>query len=399
MTRNKKQLPAGVEDFLPQECYLRRNIETKLRDAFTLAGYDEVSTPAYEYYDVFASGAGSYLQEKMIKFIDTKGAILALRPDVTIPIARMAASKLLDDADTLRLFYFENAYRNEAPAVGRSSEFYQAGIELLGEAGAGADAEVIALAVESLLSAGLSNFKIDIGQVSYFKAMIDAYDFDDEAIDQIRHQIDSKNEYELMMLLDSLEADEALKTKLKAVMGLFGGAEVLDKARALSDSPECLKAVDNLAEVYGLLSDFGLEQYISIDFGMLHDISYYTGIIFRGITDKMGFALITGGRYDNLLNDFGNDTPATGFALEIKRLMIALERQNRLDGFYQTDMVVSCAAGYAGKAFEYVQSERSQGKRVLFSANLSKEALQKLKQEKNAAQALFVDQSFIEKEK
>ena len=391
MTRNKKQLPTGVEDFLPQECYLRRTIETNLRDVFTLSGYEEVSTPAYEYYDVFASGAGSYLQEKMIKFIDSKGAILALRPDVTIPIARMAASKLLGEKKTLRLFYFENAYRNEAPAVGRSSEFYQAGIELLGESGTGADAEVIALAVESLLSSGLSNFKIDIGQVSYFKAMIDAYDFDDEAVDQIRHQIDSKNEYELMTLLDSLNADNALKSRLKAVMGLFGGAEVFDKARALSDNSACLEAVDNLAEVYGLLSDFGLSQYISIDFGMLHDISYYTGIIFRGITDKMGFALITGGRYDNLLSDFGNDTPATGFALEIKRLMIALERQNRLDGFYQTDMVVSCAAGYADKAFKYVQGERQLGKRVLFCANLTKEDLNRLKNETEASQAVFID--------
>ena len=113
LTRSKKQLPRGVADILPQECYLKRQIEQRLRETFDLAGYDEVSTPAYEYYDVFASGAGSYLQEKMIKFFDSSGAILALRPDMTIPIARMAASKLLDDRQPIRLFYLENAYRGE----------------------------------------------------------------------------------------------------------------------------------------------------------------------------------------------------------------------------------------------------------------------------------------------
>jgi len=397
LTRNKKQLPAGVEDLLPQECYLRRNIETALRALFTQSGYDEVSTPVYEYYDVFASGAGSYLQEKMIKFFDSKGAILALRPDLTIPIARMAVSSLIEKSKTQRLFYLENAYRNESPAVGRSSESYQAGIELIGSAGTGADAEVIAIAVESLLAAGLTGFTIDIGQVSFFKGMIDAYDFDDSDIDSIRHYIDTKNEYELTALLDKLEADDILKKNLTALMRLFGGAEVFEKARKLTCSEQCIKAVDNLAEVYDLLSRFGLSDYISIDFGMLHDISYYTGIIFRGYTDKMGFEIITGGRYDHLMADFGKEAPATGFALDVKRLMIALERQGKLSGFYQTDMVVSCDNQYANKAFEYVQSLRQQGKRVVFSSGLSKQNLDQLRAEKNADVAIYIDQAYIER--
>jgi len=131
LTRFKKQLPAGVEDLLPQECYLKRDIESKLRSIFIKSGYDEVSTPSYEYYDAFSSGAGSYLQEKMIKFFDLQGSILALRPDLTIPIARMATSKLMDESDNQRLFYIENSFRIEKPAVGRSSEFSQAGIELI----------------------------------------------------------------------------------------------------------------------------------------------------------------------------------------------------------------------------------------------------------------------------
>jgi len=391
VTRFKKQLPAGVEDLLPQECYLKRNIEAKLRDVFALSGYDEVSTPSYEYYDVFASGAGSYLQEKMIKFIDLKGAILALRPDLTIPIARMATSKLMDQSFVQRLFYLENSFRIEEPTVGRSSEFFQAGIELLGEKGAGGDAEAISIAIECLLSSGLSDFKIDIGQVSFFKALIKNNNFSLDDIDKIRHLIDAKNEFELTKLLYDLGADVLTIEKLTRLMTLFGTDDVFDKARKLSDDKDCIEAIDNLEAVYTLLCQFGLSDYITIDLGMLHDISYYTGIIFRGITEKMGFAILTGGRYDGLLSDFGKDIPATGFALGVKRLMIALERQDKLSGFYTTDMVVSCDTKASQSAYAFVSDLRKSGKRILFCAGISKKDLLALKTQKNAAKAVYIN--------
>jgi ATP phosphoribosyltransferase regulatory subunit len=391
VTRFKKQLPQGVEDLLPQECYLKRKLESKIRDVFANAGYDEVSTPSYEYYDAFATGAGSYLQEKMIKFFDLQGSILTLRPDLTIPIARMATSKLMNQTDNQRLFYLENSFRIEKPAVGRSSEFSQAGIELIGENGVGSDAEVISIAISCMLACGLDDFKIDIGQVSFFKALIKDDDFDADAIDNIRHLIDAKNEFELNKLLVSLGASETLKKKLTQLMTLFGGQEVFDKARKLSDDVDCIAAIENLEKVYDLLCAFGYSQYICIDFGMLHDISYYTGTIFRGITDKIGFPIITGGRYDNLLDDFGKDLPATGFALWLKRLMIVLERSDKLSGFYTTDYVVSCDDAVSEKAYAFVSKLRKAKKRVLFCAGLSKEKLLTLKDEKNANQAIYFD--------
>ena len=391
MTRFKKQLPAGVEDLLPQECYLKRDIESKLRSIFIKSGYDEVSTPSYEYYDAFSSGAGSYLQEKMIKFFDLQGSILALRPDLTIPIARMATSKLMDNSDNQRLFYIENSFRIEKPAVGRSSEFSQAGIELIGENSKGSDAEVISVAIECLLSCGLSDFKIDIGQVSLFKAIVAEYGFEDDTYDKIRHLIDSKNEFELNKLLVSIGTDEDLKAKLFELMTLFGGKEIFPKARALSTNPSCIKAVNDLEKVYDLLCDFGYADYICIDFGMLHDISYYTGTIFRGITDKIGFPILTGGRYDSLLDDFGKDVPATGFALWVKRLMIVLEREEKLEGFYETDYVVSCDAASAKTAYNFVSSKRKNGKRVLFCAEIPGQKLKSLKTEKCAEKAIYFD--------
>ncbi len=389
MTRFKQQLPAGVEDLLPQECFLKRDIEDKIAKVFVACGYDEVSTPSYEYYDAFASGAGSYLQEKMIKFFDLQGSILTLRPDLTIPIARMATSKLMDETNNQRLFYLENSFRIEKPAVGRSSEFSQAGIELIGEQSKGSDAEVISIAIECLLSCGLTDFKIDIGQVSLFKSIISDYDFDDEIIDKIRHLIDSKNEFELNKELVLIGADEDLKNKLFKLMTLFGDKEVFSKARALSDDPACIEAVDNLEKVYDLLCDFGFSDYICIDFGMLHDISYYTGTIFRGITDKIGFPILTGGRYDNLLSEFGKDVPATGFALWVKRLMIVLEREEKLEGFYETDLIVSCDADVAKEAYAFVKEQRELGRRILFCADISKEKLDTLREEQGTTAAIY----------
>lgn len=397
LARNKKQLPSGVEDILPQECYLKRNIEADLRRTFAGAGYDEVSTPSYEYYDVFSSGAGSYLQEKVIKFFDASGAILALRPDLTIPIARMAASKLMEDDAPKRLFYLENSFRAEEPAVGRSSEFFQAGIELIGDASIGADAEVAAVAVEALLASGLSDFKIELGQVAFFKGLIAEYALSDALIDEIRHQIDCKNEYELARLMEAAGVDNTLKKNLTELMQLFGGEETFDKAKSMAASPACIAAAENLHAVYRLLCDFGLSDYITIDFGILQDLSYYTGMVFRGITEKMGFPILTGGRYDHLLFDFGKDAPATGFALYLKRLMIALERQGKLSGFYTTDSAVSCDALSAAAAYAFVKERRKAGERVLFCAGLSRAELVALKKDKQAKKAIcFIDNNKVE---
>jgi ATP phosphoribosyltransferase regulatory subunit len=144
----EKQIPDGVEDCLPAECKIKRNIEDSIRKEFILSGYEEIETPAYEFFDVFQGGVGSYIQESMIKFVDSRGRILVLRPDLTVPIARVAATKLGEG--TKRLFYVLDSFATAEPAVGKSGEFTQAGIELIGDGRYQADAEVISLAVKSL---------------------------------------------------------------------------------------------------------------------------------------------------------------------------------------------------------------------------------------------------------
>lgn len=389
MDKYKKHVPDGMEDCLPAECYIKKNIENALRRQFILSGYNEIETPTVEYYDVFQSGVGAYMQESMLKLVDSGGRILVLRPDLTVPIARVAATKLPEGEK--RLFYIQNSFAAAEPAMGKAGEFTQAGIELIGKSGCDADAEVIALAVKALRTAGLEDFAIDIGQVQFFKALVDGLCIGNGALDELRHAVDSKDSQAIDAVADKLGISGTLKDKIKALPLLFGGSEVFDKALALSDNDECAKAVEDLRGVYELLKTYGLEKYLSVDFGLLHDIAYYSGIVFRGIATGIGFPVVSGGRYDGLLEKFGRSEPATGFALGIKRVMIAMERQGLLGGCCDTDTAVACDSAAAGKAFFYAEQLRSRGKRTLFYPGTGENKLLSIKQKMSAKTAVYFD--------
>lgn len=391
MDKYKKHVPDGVEDCLPAECYIKKIIEGALRKVFTLSGFDEIETPTYEHIDVFQSGVGSYIQESMIKFVDTNGRILVLRPDLTVPIARVAATKF--DGKAQRLFYIQNSFAAAEPAIGKAGEFTQAGIELIGDGSDFADAEVIALAVKALKTAGLNSFTVDIGQVSFFKALIGEANLKDAEIDQLRHAVDAKDKMAIEALSKQFGLSEKLSEQITALTDLFGGSEVFEKALKVSQSKQCVDAVENLRKVYTLLNEFGLSEYITIDLGMLHDIAYYSGIIFRGLATGIGFPVVSGGRYDELLGKFGKAAPATGFALGIKRVMIAMERQGLLSGYYETDAIVSCDMGACGAAYAFAEAMRKQGKRTVFISGLSIGSLLSEKERMGAKEAVFFDTS------
>jgi ATP phosphoribosyltransferase regulatory subunit len=383
----EKQAPEGVEDCLPSECRIKRNIEAALRNEFIFSGYEEIETPAYEFLDVFQGGVGSYIQESMIKFVDSKGRILVLRPDLTVPIARVASTKL--GKGTKRLFYILDSFSSAEPSVGVYGQFTQAGIELIGDGRYQADAEVISLAIKSLKSAGLKEFTIDIGQVAFFKSIISGFEIDESGLDTLRHAVDSKDIISIKSVSEMLGIGSEARDKILTLPYLFGKSEVFEEALKLSDNEASKAAVENLRNVYELLARLGYEDNISVDFGMLHDISYYSGIIFRGITPEIGFPVASGGRYDGLLERFGNQSPATGFSLGIKRVMIAMERQGLLKGKYYEREVVSCDMEQCGRASEYAVKQREQGKKVIFSAGLSKNELINLKEETGASSAVY----------
>lgn len=385
----EKHVPDGVEDCLPAECCIKKNIENALRAGFIVSGYEEIETPAYEFIDAFQSGVGSYMQESMIKFVDSRGRILVLRPDITVPIARAAATKLLPGVK--RLFYIQNSFASAEPSVGTAGEFTQAGVELIGDGRFQADAEVISLAIKSLKTAGLNEFTIDLGQVAFFKSLIGSLELNDEQTDKLRHAVDSKDALAISEITQQFGISGRLKEQIIKLPDLFGRYEVFDKALKLSDDPGCVEAVENLRSVYLLLSELGFEDYISVDFGILHDIAYYSGLVFRGLTPGIGFPVVSGGRYDGLLQKFDAPSPATGFALGIKRVMIAMERQGLLKGKYETYAVVSCDMAGCRTASSYVERLRAEDKRTIFSPGLDKADLIKLKNEAGASAAIYFD--------
>lgn len=324
MNRKMTHTPEGVADILCDECELKFQIETIARNVFSSHGYRMVQPPSFEYYDVFRTATTS--EENMFKMFDSDGRMLALRPDLTTSVARMAATKSFGEELPLRISYIGNAFRNdEAYSTVRQREFTQVGVELFGDNSVEADAEVIEIAIETIAKAGVQHFQIDIGQVEYFKGLANQAEFDEEDADKIRSFINEKDFIGLEKTLDSLCLDEELKEIFMHLPTMFGGIEVVEKALSYQKINAASKAaLDNLMQVYRLLEEKGLSDLISIDLGMIPNLDYYTGIIVKGFTYGIGFPLCSGGRYNNLTGHFGHSMPATGIAIGVERVMAAI---------------------------------------------------------------------------
>ena len=365
MLKNQLITPEGTKDFLFEEAAVREEVETLLHTLFKARGFSEVITPGLEFLDVFSVKGHSIPVEYMYKLSDHKGRLMVLRPDSTMPIARLCATRLRAEQLPLRLSYNQTVYSQNRTLTGRSDEVKQAGVELIGKKGADADAEVIALAIGTLLKIGFDGFKIELGQVAYFKGLLAGCGLDDEQTERIRALVDAKNNVELEYELSRLNIDTEKKTALLELGSLFGGPEALERADLLAENDECRAAVENIREVYDILCGFGYEKYISIDFGILNNFNYYSGIIFRGISDGIGTPILSGGRYDELLREFDADAPATGFALGVKELLVVLERQGKLPKLSGKTLVVRTDRKHMAAAFSYVQKLRESGKRAL----------------------------------
>ncbi|AOY75551.1 ATP phosphoribosyltransferase regulatory subunit [Clostridium formicaceticum] len=331
MKSRKVLLPEGVQDLLIDDCIYRRHIEDKLMNNFMKSGYMEVNTPSLEYYDLFSNDYLASNGDKMFKLIDTNGGILVLRPDCTIPIARMVATKMKDFVYPLKLCYVQNVFRIDEEQAGKKREFRQAGVELFGVASYEADVEVIITAIESLKNLGLKNFQIDIGQVKLLRSILEKLIIEEKEKQEIEEHIENKNFIELDKLVNALKIEEEIKEILKKLPRLFGEPEeVLGEVKALPLDAAMLEAVEDLEKVCDRIAAYGLGKYISLDLGMVTMMKYYSGIIFKGFTRDLGTVLLSGGRYDRLLEDFGIECAATGFAFIVNKITKALKIQENL---------------------------------------------------------------------
>lgn len=320
----KIHTPTGVNDILPEECSKKKEIENTIWSVFASIGYKEVETPMFEYYDVFEKGDGQISQETMYKFFDEYGRILTLRPDITTSIARMASTKQTGEHLPLRYCYTGNVFRAERTQGARQREFTQSGIELIGSYTPMADAEVIAAAIEAILAVGIVDFQMEIGQVAFFQGLVEQARLGSDDIERLRERIDSKDTVGIRELTEQLELDKSIKSLMIDLPYLFGGLEIIEKANVAGLNETSKKALENIKEIYQLLCEYGFEQYISIDFGMLQSINYYTGSIFKCYTHGIGFPICAGGRYDNLMGRFGTDMGAVGVAIGVNRILSAI---------------------------------------------------------------------------
>lgn len=344
MKRYDLLTPEGTRDLLFDECVALRMVENKLTDIFLSHGYTEVVTPGLEFFDVFTLKSRYFAQESMYKLTDGKGRLMVLRPDSTMPIARLVATRLREEPLPLKLFYNQNIFMVNPKNSGRDDEFTQSGIEILGGERTAADYEALVLAVKSL-SVCSDEFRLEIGESSIFRLLVAELGIDADEADTIQALIDTKNYPALNDALSVYNCEAA--DALRALPTLFGGVEVFENAEKFMITDELRTKLSSLKETYDALAGSGISE-LKVDLGLVHKKNYYTGIIFRGFVEGYGYPVLSGGRYDNLIGDFGRDVSAVGFAVNVEAAArVQLKSMEQQDTKYITpaDVLVYAEKG------------------------------------------------------
>ena len=350
------ETPYGTQDFLPRTAAAKRTIEQKIFKLFASFGYEEVVTPTMEYLETLTTSSGRAIEPHLFKMFDRNNRTLALRHEMTTPIARLAVSRLKDSPMPLKLSYNSNVFRFRTNQTGRQCEFYQAGVELLGISNAFADAEIISLAAQALKVSGLEDFKICLGQAEFVGGLMEQNNLSSELQAKIKSAIECHD----IVALENLPVDDSLKKIPK----LQGGREILSAAQSIAKNERSRRALDNLTEICRLLEIYGVADKITFDLGLIRDFEYYTGMVFEAYAPGVGYSLAGGGRYDNMLQDFGAACPATGFALGIERILSARHFQGVVEDSQVKDFYLSYAAGLEGDAIKKAAEFRAAGKIV-----------------------------------
>lgn len=315
MKRYDLLTPEGTRDLLFDECIAKRSIQEKLRKIFTAYGYSEVLTPGLEFYDVFGGKVRYFPQETMYKLVDGKNRLMVLRPDNTMPIARLAATRLSKEPLPLKLYYNQSIFMVNPKNSGRDDEFTQSGIEILGGETTAADYEALSLAAQALFAVD-EDFRLEIGESGIFRTVVDDLNLPEEQSEEIHALIESKNYPALNEALEGISGSAA--EAVKALPSLFGESEVFAAAEKYMYSKELRTKLNSLHATYEALCSMGYSGKIKVDLGLAHKKNYYTGILFRGYVEGYGLPVLSGGRYDTLLGGFGRNAAAVGFAVNVE---------------------------------------------------------------------------------
>lgn len=328
--------PEGFRDVYGTE-FLKKNIvKNALTDKIKEFGYMNIETPTVEYFDVFSSNIGTIPSNELYKFFDKEGNTLVLRPDFTPSIARVAATYFADYKEPLRFMYSGNTFTNSSDLQGRLKEVTEVGCELINDGSVDADYEMISMVLNLFKALEIEDIQISIGNAEFFKGLCEESRMDKETELALREMISDKNYFSAEAILDGTSIDASLKKCFLAVPDLFGKEECLAEAEKFAINERSVNAVKRLKDIYNLAKKDGIEKYISFDFGILSKYNYYTGIVFRGYTYGSGDAIFKGGRYDNLLSEFGKVAPAVGFVATVDQLVEVMNRREK--GFSLCDI-------------------------------------------------------------
>lgn len=329
-------IPKGVTDFLPEQAEKISFIEEKINRTFELWGFRKIIPPMLEFEEILAAGMDDSLREKSFRFEDRLShRLLAIPPDITPQIARIESMRMSGYPLPHRLYYNGRVLRQVESQSGRSREIYQAGIELIGLDSPEADAEMIAMSVEVMREIGFSDFKIDLGQVDFYRGIMAAAPMDNNAAAAIQGAIARKDSSAVKAILETIDIPASVKNEISALPRLFGGIEVLDKAASIAGNDRSQRALDNLAQVVDILSIHGISDELTIDLGEIRGLAYHTGLTFEGFVPGLGEPVCGGGRYDSLMGRYGRSCPATGFAFNVLNLLQGFEKIS-LPGFKKT---------------------------------------------------------------
>lgn len=363
--KNLLHTPEGVRDIYDRECARKNIVEQRILRQMQLFGYSAIETPMFEFFDIFAKERGSVSDREMYKFFDRYNNTVVLRPDMTPAIARCVTKFYGEETMPQRLCYLGHTFTNSASYKGRLYEVTQSGAELIGDDSAQADAEMIAMVIQSLRSAGLKEFQVELGEVEFFRGLLEEAGISEEEGDELRELIENKNYFGVEDYISNVLKKADFKDVFLKLPELFGSVDNIRQAKEMTKNQRAQSAIDRLEKVHQILKEYGLTEYISYDLGMLSKFSYYTGIIFKAYSYGIGDYMVSGGRYDKLLVQFGRDISAIGFAITVDRLMSALSSQRVEFDTSAADVLVVYEEQRTGEAVQVLTRYRRIGKRAM----------------------------------
>lgn len=323
---NEFTTPQGTRDFVFKECYTRKTLRYQLEEIFANWGYQEIATPMIEYYNTFANA--DMKEEEMYKILDASGRILTLRPDMTIPLARVAATKFKDAKLPLRFTHCSNIFKVSEELSGNKSERTDCGVELIGVDCESGDLQILACAIDALSIVKDKHYTLEIGDTNFFQLACRDLALSDHQQAQLADLIDRKSLTSLEAYTETLPIDQDMRTFFNRLPWLCGDKEILKEAYDLSFHEDLKAVVKRLSSLCENLKALGCDKEITIDLGKIPRLHYYTGLIFEAFVEGVGISVLSGGRYDQLLQRFGQNLPAVGFAVRLDALLDVVQFDN-----------------------------------------------------------------------